>query len=96
MGTVPMLTPADTAIWDDDVIADLEKRFDDEIPCTACGKPASHLLICRGGCGTRSNVCPRCLALARAIAEVKRLSCQVCGYLAQRPGVDAMWKVVPL
>lgn len=62
--TAPLLTPADTAIFDEDVIRDLEEHQDDVLPCRVsdrtgkCEREATHVLVCR--------IC-------------NRQSCHVCG-----------------
>ncbi|MBN9176097.1 MAG: hypothetical protein J0I43_01825 [Microbacterium sp.] len=46
--SVPLLTPLDSPIFDEDVIAGLDEHFDEVPRCEApkgCDKPATHRLV---------------------------------------------------
>jgi hypothetical protein len=51
-----MLTPLDSAIFDDDVVEEMESRFDEVLPCKRCSTEAKVLLITRC-CKLRGVLC---------------------------------------
>lgn len=64
--SVPLLTPLESAIFDEDVIADLEAHFDDDLACTVddCGKAASVTVAMR--------CCSRPQVVKAAVDEMRR------------------------
>lgn len=106
--STPLLTPLESAIFDEDVIADLEAHFDDDLACTVddCGKAASVTVAMRC-CSTRTwVVCDEHLEVGRRQAERalasmlfrgRRPKCVGCGHRFARGAVfEDVYRVVEL
>jgi hypothetical protein len=56
--TAPMLTPLDSAIFDDDVVGEMEEHFHEDVACTiaGCGQEAAWrvTLVC---CALSNVIC---------------------------------------
>lgn len=98
----PTLTPLDTPVFDEDVIADMEKRLDTPPSCEArerCERPATVVLRHRC-CGLSELVCGPCLAESRehvATHPTAVFWCLVCRVQFAPPvSFDDMIAVVPL
>lgn len=79
-----MLTPLDSPIFDDEVIADLEAHQQDETSCDTCSEAADVRIVLRC-CRTFVLFGPRCHAIAlesvaRDIAVGLLLTCEECGH----------------
>jgi hypothetical protein len=82
--TIPVLTPLDSPIFDDDVVADLEANQADEVACETCSEAAEVRIVLRC-CRTHVLFGPRCHAIAlqsvaRDIAFGLLLVCEECGH----------------
>jgi|GEM_PF-2318981 len=102
--SLPLLTPLDTPIFDEDVIAEMEEHFDDVVPCLPddCGEPAV-LLLANRCCSAGITVCARHYARCRAwwavfvLLHRHSMTCISCGHVctAGTPFEEA-FKEVPL
>jgi hypothetical protein len=54
--SAPLLTPLDSPVFDDDVIAGMEERFDDPVTCRGCERSAVAVARMRC-CGTSGPIC---------------------------------------
>jgi len=65
--SAPILTPRETPIFDDDVIAEMSAHLHEDVPCmqAGCPMPADWQLIARC-CGDRRFICSDHLASAAA------------------------------
>lgn len=95
--TAPLLTPVDTAIFDEDVIRDLEEHQDDVLPCRAsdcsgkCEREATHVLVCRACNRQASYVCgPHGVVAASSSAPATHTVCGIRGPFRE------LVRVVPL
>lgn len=101
--TAPLLTPADTAIYDDDVIADLEHR--DVLPCavSGCANVIRWRLVLKCPCRQTAVFCrwhklSRMLRLSRLLrSPFVIVSCGVCEHVfPHRTPVGEVVTEVPL
>lgn len=96
----PTLGPLESAIFDEDVITDLEEHFGDDVVCTACGKPAEvHAsIVC---CGDHAEWCGDCLLNIRIRVNVgiglgRGLRCGSCTKVSYPHEFEDLINVVPL
>ncbi|WP_336642310.1 hypothetical protein [Microbacterium sp. MMO-56] len=80
--TVPVLTPLDSPIFDDDVIAEIESRLEEVPPCVVCAATA-ELRIEMRCCNEDALLCKPCFqrwCAQVAVASVRfNLTCAHCG-----------------
>lgn len=101
MSELPMLTPADTPIFDEFVIADFEKHWDEELCCAMCEVPPV-VDVCMTCCPFHAALCATHLQTTRAATHIQAVAtngvrCKTCYH--DFPGVrtlDEVAKVVPL
>lgn len=74
--SVPTLTPAETAIFDDDVIEDLEEHYDDDLTCVVdgCDAPAEVAATARC-CNHTDLICERHYWAGRRAIEAHAVIC---------------------
>lgn len=102
--TAPVLSPAEQAevdrfgLYDEDVIADLERNQDDTPKCGTCESPAT--VVCRlRCCGHSFLACDNCLARMRQMLALSRawFYCENCGHhFGFVSGARDVMTVVPL
>ena len=100
MSDIPMLTPVETPIFDDQLVEELEKHWEDELQCEACETVASSRVSHRC-CNFGIRVCDHHLHIveknvAERCAANARLKCVKCGREFTNPAPDDLFKVVPL
>jgi uncharacterized protein with PIN domain len=99
--STPLLTPAQTPIFDDLVISELEEHFDDEVPCVVSAEHAAEVRVQCRGCGTGVLACTGHAEKMRADVE-RMIAASLLGFVAcsrcKRFGwsFDEIAKVVPL
>lgn len=103
--STPTLTPLETPIFDDDVIASMEEHADDEVSCDMpdCDAPA-HVLALTRCCRSEDRLCERHYWAGRkAVEEMAALSsflgcaiqCRLCGHVFPGGAVfDDLFRVV--
>lgn len=100
--TVPLLTPLDTPIFDEDVIAEIEEHLDDVVPCVGptCEAPAwwQVIMVC---CGAAFPMCDEHRARHRTratfiLAIHAGTFCKVCKVSLSGFSYDDAFRVVPL
>lgn len=88
MGTVPMLTPADTAIWDDELLEQIAENFADDPMCDnaklGCENRADYVLVstcCRTLIRLYCGTCLRFLELWWDLpTDLDRVTCSRCDH----------------
>lgn len=55
--STPLLTPVESPIFDDLVIAELEEHFDEDVPCHVSSEHAAEVSVQCRGCGSGVAVC---------------------------------------
>lgn len=100
MMPAPLLTPLDTPIFDDDVIAEMEQHLDDVPPCIACAQTATirATMLC---CGDAAFYCTRCfvrwLLRFNTVSALAKIYCGNCGQdFGYRPKPSSVFRVVSL
>lgn len=100
MSDIPMLTPVETPIFDDLVVEELEKHWDDTVQCEACETAASSRVSHRC-CNFGIRVCDHHLHIveknaAERCAAHPHLKCVRCGREFIHPTPDDLFNVSPL
>lgn len=96
--SIPLLTPFDTALWDDELIADLESR--DVLSCDICTREACAVVTIRCGC-QQERYCARHYRkwerrIRRFMRNADLLICGVCQQVWAFPTLEDVFKVVIL
>lgn len=101
--SAPVLTPADSAIFDEDVITEMEEHLDEPIACgiETCEKEAAWRVSLRC-CGDSTFMCTPHYFVTRSRLEWQLIwagtaQCAACGAVFARPlSYDLIVRVVPL
>jgi hypothetical protein len=101
--SAPVLTPTESAIFDEDVLTEIEERLDEPIDCVVddCGREAAWRVSLRC-CGDSAFFCHGHYFLTRARMELQLMGaatahCVTCGHVFVRPlSYDLIARVVPL
>jgi len=79
--SAPVLTPLETPIFDDDVIADLEEHIGDEVMCerpAGCDRPAVARMVVLRGCPKVRAGCQEHIDTSRAWLDANLMRCRRC------------------
>lgn len=100
--STPLLTPLESAIFDEDVIAEMEKHIDDAVPCIApnCTHPAWWRLTL-SCCGSSFPMCDAHVKRHKArasevLATYAGTFCRVCRSSLSGKSYDEAFTVVLL
>ncbi|MDQ1206183.1 hypothetical protein QE377_002542 [Microbacterium sp. SORGH_AS 862] len=94
--SIPTLTPLETPIFDDDVIAEMEQHVDEVLACCRCVAEATSICITTC-CKAQFPICPPHLAGARAgFVRPRVLRCATCREVHLFVSFDDTYRVVDL
>lgn len=96
--SIPILTPLDSPIFDEDVLTEMSEHVDDDVACLVhgCEAAATVRLVFRC-CGASGPLCKEHLEVKRFLVAMNPFL--VCGYCGRKflfPGFEQVFRVVTL